>query len=355
MKKRTFKLLICVVFVFVVVPIKVFAHPGRLDSKGCHYCRTNCRSWGLETDEYHCHSGDTYTNSKGEVYNKSGTKISGSNSNDSNDSSKEETENNKTETKDETTNNNQQIEKLSTNSDSTNNKTPSKKPTTSTTKPTIAEQAEKSNDTSLKFVKINDKEITISEEMIYETNKKNVNISIEANNDKTIVDFNNSELLLGRNEIVIKTTAEAGNTKEYKLIINRIETTSEVTLKKFILNSSEVNFENNMASVSKLTNETSFKYEYELSDNKAILKMYLNDKEVNELNDIKDKDVLKLVIIDSDNNKNTYEIKINEFSKIESIIINIIAYTIIGIVMLSPVIVVGVIVYIKKRKKKIQR
>ncbi len=31
------------------------AHPGRTDSAGCHTCRTNCESWGLEYAEYHCH------------------------------------------------------------------------------------------------------------------------------------------------------------------------------------------------------------------------------------------------------------------------------------------------------------
>lgn len=31
------------------------AHPGRTDSVGCHTCRTNCPSWGLGYNEYHCH------------------------------------------------------------------------------------------------------------------------------------------------------------------------------------------------------------------------------------------------------------------------------------------------------------
>ncbi|OGM91505.1 hypothetical protein A2755_00135 [Candidatus Wolfebacteria bacterium RIFCSPHIGHO2_01_FULL_48_22] len=39
-----------------IVPFLVFAHPGRTDSYGCHTCRTNCPSWGLEYGEYHCHN-----------------------------------------------------------------------------------------------------------------------------------------------------------------------------------------------------------------------------------------------------------------------------------------------------------
>ena len=34
---------------------KSIAHPGRTDIYGCHRCRTNCWSWGLEYGEYHCH------------------------------------------------------------------------------------------------------------------------------------------------------------------------------------------------------------------------------------------------------------------------------------------------------------
>lgn len=39
----------------LVMPIFVYAHPGRTDTYGCHTCRTNCSSWGLSTGEYHCH------------------------------------------------------------------------------------------------------------------------------------------------------------------------------------------------------------------------------------------------------------------------------------------------------------
>lgn len=36
-----------------------FAHPGRLDSSGCHTCRTNCASYGLSVGEYHCDGGSS--------------------------------------------------------------------------------------------------------------------------------------------------------------------------------------------------------------------------------------------------------------------------------------------------------
>lgn len=33
----------------------VAAHPGNTASDGCHYCRTNCGSWGVPWDQRHCH------------------------------------------------------------------------------------------------------------------------------------------------------------------------------------------------------------------------------------------------------------------------------------------------------------
>jgi len=33
------------------------AHPGKTAADGCHYCRTNCDSWGVAWNERHCHNG----------------------------------------------------------------------------------------------------------------------------------------------------------------------------------------------------------------------------------------------------------------------------------------------------------
>ena len=40
-----------------ILPIGVFAHPGNTASDGCHYCRTNCASWGEVYGARHCHGG----------------------------------------------------------------------------------------------------------------------------------------------------------------------------------------------------------------------------------------------------------------------------------------------------------
>lgn len=321
--KRKIKLLTIIV-VIVLMPTKVLAHPGRLDSSGCHTCRTNCPSWGLEYEEYHCHSGNTYTNSKGEVYNEKGVLLNNniSSNNESNNNDSNNTSSNNKSDNNNLVNNNQSEVK----------------------------QVVKSDDTSLKYVKINNKPIVISETMTYETTGKNIDLDIKANDNKATVEFNIPELNTGENEVIIKVTAEAGNIKEYKLIITKNEVISNVVIKEFILGASKVDFKNNKATINKLANESSFKYSYKLSSISAKLLLYLNNKEVTKLDNIKDKDIIKLVVVDKDDNKNTYEIEVKEMSKLESAIINIISYTLVIAILLSPIIIVIVIKYNKKKK-----
>ena len=186
--------------------------------------------------------------------------------------------------------------------------------------------------------------------MTYETTGKNIDLDIKANDNKATVEFNIPELNTGENEVIIKVTAEAGNIKEYKLIITKNEVISNVVIKEFILGASKVDFKNNKATINKLANESSFKYSYKLSSISAKLLLYLNDKEVTKLDNIKDKDIIKLVVVDKDDNKNTYEIEVKEMSKLESAIINIISYTLVIAILLSPIIIVIVIKYNKKKK-----
>lgn len=61
-------LTILLLLVSLLIPSFAYAHPGRTDSNGGHYCRTNCTKWGLEFGEYHYHSKpikQARTNAKG--------------------------------------------------------------------------------------------------------------------------------------------------------------------------------------------------------------------------------------------------------------------------------------------------
>lgn len=49
--------LLGLVIIYLSLVKNIHAHPGRTDSSGCHTCKTNCDSWGLNYGEYHCHNG----------------------------------------------------------------------------------------------------------------------------------------------------------------------------------------------------------------------------------------------------------------------------------------------------------
>jgi len=55
-----FRFLACIALALSLVMsdgLIVFAHPGRTDAAGGHYCRTKCvEKWGYEYNEWHVHS-----------------------------------------------------------------------------------------------------------------------------------------------------------------------------------------------------------------------------------------------------------------------------------------------------------
>ncbi len=53
------KIILTLLAVGAFSPLWALAHPGRTASDGCHYCRTNCDSWGETYNARHCHGGGT--------------------------------------------------------------------------------------------------------------------------------------------------------------------------------------------------------------------------------------------------------------------------------------------------------
>lgn len=53
------KIIIFLTFFVILLAFttNVSAHPGKTAADGCHYCRTNCDSWGVPWNERHCHGG----------------------------------------------------------------------------------------------------------------------------------------------------------------------------------------------------------------------------------------------------------------------------------------------------------
>lgn len=206
---------------------------------------------------------------------------------------------------------------------------------------------EKSEDNSIKKITIDDEEITISDNMNYQTEKKYVKIKIETTDSNAKVEYENPELAYGDNVINIIVTAENGNQKKYILTINKIKVKGKATIKNFILGAEKVKFENNKATITKLKNESFLEYSYELSDENAKLKIYLNDKETTELKPLKENDKIKLVVIDENDNENVYEVTVTDASNVYSFI----AYGIVFYIFLFPIIGIIVLIIVVKKKK----
>ena len=377
--KIFFTALVC-----LLIPLNTFAHPGRTDSKGCHKCNadnTNCASWGLNDYEYHCHSGNTYTNSKGQVFNSDGTKISDGNSSTNTPTvpSTPSTPTTPPATEDDTTNN-EPVTPPSTNNNTNNNSNggtsssgSSSSGSTSTTKPSsgssssnitsdnrdveeekdkIEEEEGKSNDTSIKSIKVNGKSVDVVDNMYAETIKRSLTLKITVTDKNAKVDYELRELEMGDNEFIIKVIAEDGTEKEYKLTVKRIEGKGTATITELTLGSNEVYFENNKAKVSILKGESISEYTYKLSNTDAQLKLYINDKEVERIDKLKDGDILTLITIDEDNNELEYEVVIEEMGAIESAIFNIIVYTFVIAFFAGPIAVIIFIIKFNKKKVK---
>ena len=56
MRRIAIIIVLTIISFLAVIPFS-YAHPGNTASDGCHYCRTNCDSWGQLWNQRHCHGG----------------------------------------------------------------------------------------------------------------------------------------------------------------------------------------------------------------------------------------------------------------------------------------------------------
>lgn len=54
-------------FLILFIANSSFAHPGRTASDGCHFCRSNCSSYGYTSSNRHSHNGEQCDPGKGQV------------------------------------------------------------------------------------------------------------------------------------------------------------------------------------------------------------------------------------------------------------------------------------------------
>lgn len=279
MKKDLFVITILCV---ILCPYNTFAHPGRTDSNGCHYCRTNCARWGLNQDEYHCHSGNTYTNSLGQVFNADGSMINSSS-------------------------------KVESNNQITNNT------------PTIKKTVAKSSDNSIKSIIVDNNQIDVNDIMTYQTSKSTVDIKVELNDSKATYKIDKSTLVIGDNTVNIIVTAENGNSKNYVLNVTRKDLSKNTNVKIYVDNK-EITFENDTAEINVPTSMINLNYKYELEDVNANL-FVTGDKN---LKDGKNSVIFEVTA--EDGTKKTYTLIVNKADETNgsAIIDNVITIGIVG-------------------------
>lgn len=294
MKKRTIIVFIfCSIFLFN--PNTVLAHPGRTDGSGCHKCNTNCIKWGLNSGEYHCHSGNTYTNSRGQTFNSDGNLISGGSSSNTNSNS--------------------------------NNQTPAPKPNP------------KSSDNTLKLITIDGESIAISDQMNYKTKNEKIDILVETNDSKATYNVDNQPLRVGINTINIKVTAENGDEKNYSLVVDR-EKLSNNTNIKIIVDDKEVNFILGKADINVSSDTKNLNYKYELEDKNSQVKVD-GDKDFKS-----GENTITFTVIAEDGTEAKYELKVNKYTKTDETI-----GAILGLATMGGI-GYGIYYFVKERKKK---
>ncbi len=346
--------IICAVcLMFFMSPNIAFAHPGRTDSNGCHTCKTNCSSWGLNYNEYHCHNGNTYTNSKGQIFNSNGVLISDSSSNN-NDIIYQKS-------------NNANIKSLlidgnSVNitnemSFSTSNLEPNiivipehSKATVKIDKPsilsnelmneiTISVTAEDlttkvyklyikvaSNDASINSLKINEESIDINDEMFYSTTSEKIKLNVVTNNENAKIISNlEYDLNNGDNKIIIKVKAEDGVTeKEYILNVKKNEVLSDNVEISVKVNGEKAIFKNYKSEIIYISSGDTINIEYELKDSNANTNLP-KEKKIK----IGDNEIKFNVVAENGRNQE-YILNVHKNSNIENIIYPIIGFAFLG-------------------------
>lgn len=142
---------------------------------------------------------------------------------------------------------------------------------TSTNKKTTTPKVVKSSDTSLKKITVDEEDITIANDMVYETTKESVIILVVSNDSKATLDYEkNPNLTIGENVINIKVTAENGNVKNYKLSITREKILSANKNIKIFVDGKEVTFNLFRSDIINISNDKEkIDITYELEDSNA--------------------------------------------------------------------------------------
>lgn len=316
----------------------VYASSGRLKKGSIKTC--NGVTYGQHSSDNHWHvasenSDGSYSAVGNAMYtdpcgsssdnNTSGNTSNNNQENNSNESSNTE---NKEEQPNNTVGNNAEV---SNNKDNNTSKEENK---------VVVPVEPKSNDNTLKVVKINGSQIELSNSMSYTTTEKEVKIVVETNDSKATYKVKNNEnLSIGDNDVVIEVTAENGDIKTYNIKVNRkmfLSSNTDITIK---IDGEDVTFSDNKATFYVGSTTKTIEFDYELSDEKSKVDM---DK----IETLKTGDnIIMINVTAEDGTKEEYELNIYKYNKIEEITSTITSFAILGGMGY------GIYYFVKKKKK----
>ena len=215
----------------------------------------------------------------------------------------------------------------------------------------VTTKEKKDNNSLLKELKINDKDITLSDDIFnYKSSVTNEIESLKvvaiSKSDKAKVEISGEKnLKVGENVVNIIVTAEDGTVSNYEVIVTRkeenIELSSDSSLRFFIVGDYEIDFKSNVYEYDlKIKNEKKLDIAYYATDENADVVIKGNEN-------LKNNSIISIIVTAEDGTKSEYNIVIKKSNHLPIIIIA-------SLLLISLITFIIIRILHKKKNNKIE-
>lgn len=175
--------------------------------------------------------------------------------------------------------------------------------------------------------------------MNYKTKNEKINILVETNDSGASYNIDNQPLNVGVNVINIKVTAENGDVKNYKLVVNREKLSSNTNI-KIIVDDNKINFTLGKADIAVSSDMKDLNYKYELEDDNSKV-MVTGDKNLKS-----GENIVTFTVTAEDGTEVKYELKVNKYTKADEALSSVLGFATMGCVGY------GAYCFAKRRQKR---